>query len=433
MSDKILFVDDDENILDTYKRLFRKKFNVDTAKNADEALDIVEKKGPYIVIISDFRMPDMDGIQFFYYLKEIAPKSVRIMLTGFADKDTAVRAVSEGKIFRFLVKPCKPEVVEDAINSAIKYYNAIPEELDSKTIDVYQPDVIEENKSKKIDIIAEVRKSLKKDDIILPALPDMQFKFKRLIEMGSDVQIIVDLLKQDVSISSKLISLSNSSFYRGLKENKTLDKAIQRLGLTITRNCVESIGNRSLYIHSNKKYMEFMKQLWEHSISSAYAAQLISEQISYKLKNDAFTLGLFHDIGKLVLVQVISELEKKGKFKEEIKIEDILETIKLHHCEFGAVVLRKWEYVENFVKVCLYHEDLHKGLQELSGYSVNELHVVHLANNLVKRVGYGESDPLAEDLEYLESAQYLQLNRLIIEKIKEMLVEKMKEDKEYLV
>ncbi len=128
MSEKILFVDDDKEILNSFKRLLRKRFIIDTALEAKAGLEAIRTRGPYAVIVSDMRMPGMDGVQFLSKVKEITPDSVRIMLTGNADMDTAVDAVNQGNIFRFLSKPCPPELFATTLLAALEQYRLITAE-----------------------------------------------------------------------------------------------------------------------------------------------------------------------------------------------------------------------------------------------------------------------------------------------------------------
>lgn len=136
MNEKILFVDDDPNILQGYQRSLRKILRIDTALGGEEGLAAIAKTGPYAVIISDMRMPGMDGVQFLSKVKEIAPDSVRMMLTGNADMNTAIDAVNEGNIFRFMTKPCEPEVFVKALQAGIQQYRLImaERELLEKTL-----------------------------------------------------------------------------------------------------------------------------------------------------------------------------------------------------------------------------------------------------------------------------------------------------------
>ena len=119
---KVLMVDDDANVLAAYKRQLRKRFNIDTAQGADKGLDAVERKGPYAVIISDLRMPGMDGIQFFSRARKISPDSIRMILTGYADLQTAIKAINEENIFQLLTKPCAPDDLAEAITFGIEQF-----------------------------------------------------------------------------------------------------------------------------------------------------------------------------------------------------------------------------------------------------------------------------------------------------------------------
>jgi len=128
LSNKVLFVDDDPNILASFQRQLRKQFCIETALSGKEGLETVAKHGPYLVIVSDLRMPGMDGIQFLSQVRKIAPDSVRMMLTGNADLQTAIQAVNEGNIFRFLLKPCHPEILAKAISAGIDQYRLVTSE-----------------------------------------------------------------------------------------------------------------------------------------------------------------------------------------------------------------------------------------------------------------------------------------------------------------
>jgi signal transduction histidine kinase len=122
MSEKILCVDDEPNILEAYQRALRREFEIEIALGGEQGLAAVESRGPFAVIVSDMRMPGMDGVQFLSKVKEKAPDSIRIMLTGYADQHTAIEAVNEGNIFRFLTKPCPPEVLAKALGAGIQQY-----------------------------------------------------------------------------------------------------------------------------------------------------------------------------------------------------------------------------------------------------------------------------------------------------------------------
>ena len=125
MKDKVLLVDDDAMVLAGLKRQLRNQFSVDTALSGEEALKRVQENGPYAVIVSDYMMPGMNGIEFLSYVKKSEPDTVRMMLTGTADMPTAIRAVNEGSIFQFHPKPCPADTLCQAIQSAIGEYRKV--------------------------------------------------------------------------------------------------------------------------------------------------------------------------------------------------------------------------------------------------------------------------------------------------------------------
>ncbi len=128
MSKKILFVDDEPNVLQSIRRSLRKEFELDTAEGGEEALRMLKANGAYAVIVSDMRMPGMNGVELLSQAKQDAPDTVRMMLTGNADQQTAVDAVNHGDIFRFLNKPCQPDDLANAIRSGLRQHDLITAE-----------------------------------------------------------------------------------------------------------------------------------------------------------------------------------------------------------------------------------------------------------------------------------------------------------------
>lgn len=124
----ILFVDDEESLLYALVRTLRGKFDVDVALGGAAGLEAIEQRGPFAVVVADMRMPGMDGIEFLTQVRQRAPDTVRVMLTGNADQDTAVRAVNEGHIFRFANKPCPPDVLIPLLQSALRQHQLITAE-----------------------------------------------------------------------------------------------------------------------------------------------------------------------------------------------------------------------------------------------------------------------------------------------------------------
>ncbi|HEX2866237.1 MAG TPA: HD domain-containing phosphohydrolase [Ignavibacteriales bacterium] len=140
MNNKILFLDDERNVLSAYERNLRLRYEVVSTTSAKEAVEIIKKaeeeKEPFAVIISDYRMPEMDGNKFLALARQIAPNSVRIMLTGYAEVQLAIDAVNEGNVFRFLTKPCPSDKLLSTLKAAAEQYRLIvaEKELLDKTL-----------------------------------------------------------------------------------------------------------------------------------------------------------------------------------------------------------------------------------------------------------------------------------------------------------
>jgi len=128
MAEKILLVNDDNNILDGYRRSLSREFVMETAMGGEQALKLDADNGPYAVVVSDMRMPGMDGIQLLSKIKAQSPDTIRVMLTGNADMETAINAINEGSIFRFLNKPCSKEMMAKTLTAALVQYRLVTAE-----------------------------------------------------------------------------------------------------------------------------------------------------------------------------------------------------------------------------------------------------------------------------------------------------------------
>ena len=136
MNEKILLVDDEILLLDSLRRELNLQYNIDTAESGAEGLEKIVSNGPYAVIISDLRMPKMDGIKFLSQAMEIAPDTVRMVLTGNADLPNTIDSINKNQIFRFLSKPCTGQSLTQALDAGLRQYQLITteKELLEKTL-----------------------------------------------------------------------------------------------------------------------------------------------------------------------------------------------------------------------------------------------------------------------------------------------------------
>jgi response regulator RpfG family c-di-GMP phosphodiesterase len=125
MDERVLFVDDEPPVLEGYQRLLRREFAVETALGGEQGLATIKARGPFALVVSDMRMPGMDGVQFLSRVKQMAPDTVRMVLTGQADMQAAMNAVNEGNIFRFLTKPCDKITLSRAVTTGLVQYRLV--------------------------------------------------------------------------------------------------------------------------------------------------------------------------------------------------------------------------------------------------------------------------------------------------------------------
>jgi len=133
---KILFVDDEPNVLNAFKRQFRNDYDIDIALGGETALKYIEENGPYAVMVTDMNMPVMDGIELLKRVNALAPDTVRMMLTGYADMRIALTALNQGNIYRFLTKPCTVDELAEVVKDGLRQYRLVTaeKELLQKTL-----------------------------------------------------------------------------------------------------------------------------------------------------------------------------------------------------------------------------------------------------------------------------------------------------------
>ncbi|HEX5418688.1 MAG TPA: response regulator [Gammaproteobacteria bacterium] len=122
---RLLFVDDEQRVLNSMRIMFRRQFDLFLASHGNEALDIVKAEN-IDVIVADHRMPQMTGVEVLTKVRKLSPRTVRILLTGYADLDAVEGSINEGEVFRFLTKPCAPQQLRDTVELAAKLARNAP-------------------------------------------------------------------------------------------------------------------------------------------------------------------------------------------------------------------------------------------------------------------------------------------------------------------
>jgi len=133
---RVLFVDDERNVLDSIRRQLRKVVEIETATSGAAALQLLADTGPVALVVSDMRMPEMSGAELLAEVRSFYPDTVRMILSGQADLESTIAAVNDGRVFRFLTKPCAPEALQQAVAAGLEQYQLITtrKELLDKTL-----------------------------------------------------------------------------------------------------------------------------------------------------------------------------------------------------------------------------------------------------------------------------------------------------------
>ena len=364
---QILFVDDEPNVLEGIERMLfpmRKEWGMRFAKGGAEALEYMKKES-YDVVVSDMRMPDIDGVQLLSDVMKLYPHTIRFILSGQCDRDSVLRSV--GPTHQFLAKPCDAATLKGSVERAL----ALRDLLGNESI-----------------------KRLASQTDALPAMPDVYAKLMAEIKSPDPSMAAVGkIIQSDVAMAAKILQLVNSAFF-GLRQHvMNAAQAVTLLGLDTIRALVLMVG---VFAQADKKRLPggfSLEALALHSTAVGSYAQAICrvENASKELAADAFTAGLLHDVGMLVFASACRDAYAKVLHvaaSNGLRIHQV-EQVAFHctHAEVGAYLLGIWGIPNPIVEAVAYH---HRPSQCLS-QSFSPLLVVHVADALVREEVKGAS------------------------------------------
>ena len=430
---KILIVDD-EIVSRTKLSLIMKNFGAcDAVDNGKDALALFRtahhKEEPYNLIMLDVNMPDMNGIEVLAEIREFDQdfqlaeenRAKILMVTSNRDRDRIVESIKSG-CNDYIGKPFDIGIIRERLAK----------------LGIYEPGRESEGGAAKASapesenqFIDSISSAIERQHNNLPTLPKIRSKFHEKVARGAVSRQLAELLKMDIAISSELMRSANSVVYRGFIANKSLEHAISRLGIEATCQLVDELTGRDFFTMQNRKYRSLLEQLWKHSIACAFAAEIVAYALKLKMTADPYFLGLMHDIGKLVLLQILADMERKGKINEDVSGIKLVNTINQHHGLFGARVLEKWKYSEIYINSALNHDNPainRAGDADDEEPPPEELLVINFADNLSKTIGFdlNGSNGGDSDLKHTESAMLLKLTSQQIDQVRETVIEEMK-------
>ncbi len=256
-----------------------------------------------------------------------------------------------------------------------------------------------------VDLIAE---SLAAEDVELPPFDQTAMVIRK--ELAKDnyrMEVIENHIIRDPAITSKVLQLANSSFYKGMKEITTVREALVRLGASEVANIVALVTQQEKFKSKDPAMKAFMDRLWVHSVASAVGANWIAKQSGMQgLIQEAFFAGLLHDVGKLFLFKIIEDLKKKGKLNSCLSLEFIEDVVHNMHAEQGYELLCKWNLPEPYQVVARRHHD------EKVDDRNKLLLAVRLADKACHKCGYGCDAESEIDLITSQEATALELTEV---------------------
>ncbi len=238
-----------------------------------------------------------------------------------------------------------------------------------------------ENSSSFLDSI---NRAMAEGTVVLPVFSASALKVQReLVKKDADTRVVESILAGDQSLSSQVLQMANSAFYKGLVEVKTVRAAIIRLGLQEVGRIALLASARNQFRSRDRELNVVMKKLWQHSVGCAMGARWLANRCQFAdLETNAFFAGLLHDIGKLFVLMVVDRLrEKDGNLPVTHSL--LLETMDSLHCLQGEQLMRQWNMPEDY---CLVARDHH---QLEADHRNHLLLLVRLANSACHKLGIG--------------------------------------------
>ena len=436
----ILIAEDDFAISLALKTILQNNINchLTVCYNGQEAIDSLGGQS-YDLVLSDWNMPVKTGQQLLEHIR--ANKKTEalpfIMLTARADRDSVIDAAKLG-VTDYIHKPFNRQ----QLIAKIKQVLSIPDDKPSDKKPDNNPQPIEtsgsdtqvittqEQAPKRRAIIDIIVEKLKNDDFSIPVSSDITIKAIECMNQPDATSAdIADIIKKDAVLSTRIIAIANSSMFRGSRDSNTLEEAITRLGMKETNNYLWVLANTALFDSKNDLFQSILTRAKLHSLATAECAQMIAKNLRLSNPTDFYYMGLLHDVGAVLLIRILEEIEYR---KDIQNIDGICELLGKLHNEFGAKLLQRWKMPEKLISIAKYHEDP----EDCDDYKT-ELNVINISNHIASYFKYnicdnkdpegvGANSENILNLLGIPSAKHLSINKELLSIIEEKLPENMR-------
>jgi HD-GYP domain-containing protein (c-di-GMP phosphodiesterase class II) len=251
------------------------------------------------------------------------------------------------------------------------------------------------------EVFTQILQKFASGKIVPPVMPQVVQELQAVVSQpNATADMLVAVIEKEPVVALRLISISNSPVYRGMKEIRTIRDAIPRLGLRETMNVVMAIANKSLYETKNPHYRLLMDKLWGHSIATAFGAKRIGQHLKLGDVDTLFLMGLTHDIGKTFLLKAFSEEAALKSMDMKLVVANIQEA----HLGISNIMLKRWGFDDAFIRAVSLHEK-----NEFDSAVGMDCLVVNLANMITRTIGYSIMEAAKIDPAELRSANLLGL------------------------
>ncbi|MCD6327427.1 HDOD domain-containing protein [bacterium] len=334
MKKRILFVDDEPNVLLALRRMLhsaRGEWDMSFAESGQEALDLLDKDR-FDVIVSDMRMPGMDGAQLLAEVRERYPYMVRIVLSGQSDQETILRSV--GPAHQYLSKPCDAATLKATVSRACSLRAVLGSESIQRCVLMLKS---------------------------LPSLPSLYVKLMDELRSPSpSIAKVGEVISADVGMTAKILQLVNSAFFGISQHVSSPTQAVNLLGLETIKALVLSAQVFSQF-EVEQLPPHLASHLWNHSLATGAYSRAIArlEDSDAQTSDHAFMAGLLHDVGKLALaVNLLDRYSKALELSEREQLPLInaeFQTMGVSHAEVGGYLLSLWGLPDPIVEAVTFH------------------------------------------------------------------------------
>lgn len=354
---RILFVDDEPRILQGLQRMLRgmrQEWEMMFAESGQKALDILTQRN-FDVVVSDMRMPGMNGAELLKEVMNRYPQMIRIVLSGHSDREMILKSVLTAH--QYLSKPCDAETLKSTVMRA----SALRGLLSGNEIK---------------NIVSKMES--------LPSLPTLYSEIMNELQSPeSSMKRVGGIIEKDIGMSAKILQLVNSAFFGLPQHISTPAQAVSLLGLEIVKALVLSVHVFSQFNQSKLKNLS-LNSIWQHSETVGNLSKKIYEMESNDKNFISYALiaGLLHDIGKLILMTNFPEKYDSvvsSALHQNIILCDIeLEVFGVTHGEVGAYLLGLWGLPDLVVEAIASHHNP----RQVPGNTFIPLSAVYVANTL---------------------------------------------------